>query len=152
MLNFASILCSPINRAPQVCTACGTSEPQTSTLTLPFTLAAQSQPSTHSLNNTLLLTYVNTQPNLALVAENGCYLRLGEGQTWSTLAPGLQGQGEDQAWVSLVAAADFGWKKMALPILQQYQVCAYLKWGCGQELRCACSCRAEVCGDLGEGG
>mmetsp|Transcript_2058 Transcript_2058/g.5209 ORF Transcript_2058/g.5209 Transcript_2058/m.5209 type:complete len:929 (+) Transcript_2058:1462-4248(+) len=58
-------------------------------------------------------------PNLALVAENGCYLRLGEGQTWNTLTPGLQGA--DQAWVSLVVAADFGWKKMALPILQQYQ-------------------------------
>nr|AKA43768.1 trehalose-6-phosphate synthase [Dunaliella viridis] len=59
-------------------------------------------------------------PNLALVAENGCYLRLGEGQTWrSHLTPGLQVA--DQSWVSLVVAADFGWKKMALPILQQYQ-------------------------------
>ncbi len=33
---------------------------------------------------------VCAQPNLALVAENGCYLRLGQGQTWSSMPPGLQ--------------------------------------------------------------
>lgn len=72
----------------------------------------------------------HSQPNLALVAENGCYLRLGEGETWkSHLTPGLQVA--DQAWVSLVVAADFGWKKMALPILQQYQVCALACEGVG---------------------
>jgi len=49
-------------------------------------------------------------PSLGLVAENGCYVRLAGG------AGG--GAGE---WEALVPHADYSWKKMALPILQQYQ-------------------------------
>lgn len=44
-------------------------------------------------------------------------------------------QSADQAWLSLVVAADFGWKKMALPILQQYQV-----GGCAHMHVRACEC------------
>jgi hypothetical protein len=43
------------------------------------------------------------------MAENGCYVR-------------LAGGARDGEWEALVPHADYSWKKMALPILQQYQV------------------------------
>mmetsp|Transcript_7436 Transcript_7436/g.16134 ORF Transcript_7436/g.16134 Transcript_7436/m.16134 type:complete len:857 (+) Transcript_7436:209-2779(+) len=44
-------------------------------------------------------------PNLGLVAENGFFFKPAGSTQWQTLVP----------------HADFSWKKMALPILQQYQ-------------------------------
>lgn len=70
------------------------------------------------------------QPNLGLVAENGFFMRMGSpagsGQGsagGSTSAAGSEGGAASSSgaqWEALVPHADFSWKKMALPILQQY--------------------------------
>lgn len=62
------------------------------------------------------------QPRLALVAENGFFLRLTPPGSGSGGQQQPQQHGQQGGWEALLPHADFGWKKTAMPILQQYQV------------------------------